>query len=361
MEEEIWKLIEGYEGKYSVSNMGRVRNDNNGKILNGTLKSGYKCVYLDRKTRLVHRLVADKFCKKEKEKNVVNHKDGNRINNKYSNLQWTTQTENVQHAHNTKLINNHKYSIIAKNINTGDIIEYESILQASQTLSSKQYVFNRGTINRKCKNGEVYNGYIFSYKNESQKILGKYEPIEGEIWRKCKDSNYDNIKKYSNYAISNYGRVRTINTNYLKKIKKRKDGYCTTGMVLNGKEHKERIHRLVIQTFNISKREDQIEVNHKDGNKFNNKLDNLEWVTRVENMKDPNTMKKKCKRIKFVITKATGKYNIGDIFMEWNSRDQCSKLFNFKVNTINKYIQAGKEYAIEINNERIVGVFQNTT
>lgn len=56
-----------------------------------------------RKSFLIHRLVAYTFCYKPIDKNIVNHKDGNKINNHYLNLEWVTMKENVQHALSTGL------------------------------------------------------------------------------------------------------------------------------------------------------------------------------------------------------------------------------------------------------------------
>ena len=110
---EIWKDISGYEGLYQVSNKGNVRslmfrNNITSKkrkkplLLKFSKRSGYYTVNLrknsERKSFQVHRLVAEAFLNKEKNKNIVNHKDFNRLNNKVENLEWCTQKENVNHS-----------------------------------------------------------------------------------------------------------------------------------------------------------------------------------------------------------------------------------------------------------------------
>lgn len=110
---EIWRDIEGYEGLYQVSNLGRVKSlekqcgvqIQKEKILKpGLVKGGYYRVGLTkngiRKSKLVHRLVAETFIPINL---TVNHKDGNKSNNTVDNLEWTTQKENNIHAYQTGL------------------------------------------------------------------------------------------------------------------------------------------------------------------------------------------------------------------------------------------------------------------
>ena len=64
---------------------------------------GYRSVSLNKKTKMVHRLVAEAFCPNPMNKPYVNHIDGNKQNNHYSNLEWCTTAENNQHARLTGL------------------------------------------------------------------------------------------------------------------------------------------------------------------------------------------------------------------------------------------------------------------
>lgn len=101
MEKELWSKIDGYD--YEVSNLGRVKN-RQGKImrLKGEryLNVGLRRNGEPQKFFLVHRLVAKSFVSGMTEtKNQVNHIDGNRKNNKASNLEWCTQSENQKHAY----------------------------------------------------------------------------------------------------------------------------------------------------------------------------------------------------------------------------------------------------------------------
>lgn len=110
--EEIWKDIEGYEGLYQVSNLGKVvslRFNPPKEIYQTLTNCGYKQVQLynngKKKQIGVHVLVAKAFVDGYKDGLEVNHKDLNKINNTYFNLEWVTRSENQQHqfkAHGKK-------------------------------------------------------------------------------------------------------------------------------------------------------------------------------------------------------------------------------------------------------------------
>lgn len=100
---EIWKDIEGYEGLYQISNLGRVKSLkwNKERILKPFLDtSKYMRVKLSsnlkEKNFLVHRLVACAFIVDGVD-DFVNHVDGNKLNNNLLNLEWVNKSENVHH------------------------------------------------------------------------------------------------------------------------------------------------------------------------------------------------------------------------------------------------------------------------
>lgn len=114
---EEWKPIAGYEGYYEVSNFGNIRSVDRicGKMPRGADRhikgqpiaptdSGHKYLIVHlkkdgkRQMRYVHRLVAEAFCEKPPGCNVVNHIDYNVHNNHDTNLEWTTQAENIRHS-----------------------------------------------------------------------------------------------------------------------------------------------------------------------------------------------------------------------------------------------------------------------
>ena len=108
---EIWKDIEGYEGKYEISNFGRIKSyaqKKNGKITEGyTDKKGYKTIFLYDKPQhgkwhKIHRLVASAFIDNPDNLLQVNHKDENKENNRVDNLEWCTNDYNNHYGTRSK-------------------------------------------------------------------------------------------------------------------------------------------------------------------------------------------------------------------------------------------------------------------
>lgn len=109
---EIWKNIEGYEGYYQVSNLGRVKSLPRGKqwpyrqthnnIRKQHIKNGYLQVNLSKDNKVkwvgVHRLVAMAFIPNPNNHPQVNHIDECKTNNVVTNLEWCTQSQNQMHG-----------------------------------------------------------------------------------------------------------------------------------------------------------------------------------------------------------------------------------------------------------------------
>ena len=104
---EVWKGVGGHVGLYQVSNRGRVKSfwkDKNGQMLMPIKAgNGYLVVNLcrdgKRKTVYVHRLVIEAFLGNAPSPNhQVNHKNGDRTDNRVENLEWVTPSENNKHA-----------------------------------------------------------------------------------------------------------------------------------------------------------------------------------------------------------------------------------------------------------------------
>lgn len=111
MQSEIWKPVPGYEGKYEVSNLGRIKSLSRKTIGKGggeypvkerIMKPyicgrniGYLCVELCAKTYCVHRIVALAFIPNPDNKPEIDHINCNHFDNRIENLRWVTRLENA--------------------------------------------------------------------------------------------------------------------------------------------------------------------------------------------------------------------------------------------------------------------------
>lgn len=151
---EIWKAIKGWEDKYLISSLGRVksirrlvvqRGGNSYFIKERILSSsnnnhGYRIVHFgtgERKGYLIHRLVAIHFIANPNNLPEVNHLDGDKSNCSIDNLEWATRKENMRHASENMLFRNgatHHKSRIVVNTETG--IFYNCIREAANSVGA---------------------------------------------------------------------------------------------------------------------------------------------------------------------------------------------------------------------------------
>lgn len=166
--DEIWQPIAGFS-KILISNMGRLKRIN-GKFLAGSKHSGYVVTKLRDDTKnnvplFIHRIVCATFNGPAPEgKNLVNHKDGNKSNNCFSNLEWCTASENVQHAHDNGLINMtnaHKKrmkAVIQYDAQMNELARFDSITEAKKQVHALN-------INRACIKHLTAGGFYWAYAN----------------------------------------------------------------------------------------------------------------------------------------------------------------------------------------------------
>jgi len=146
-----------------------------------------------------------------------------------------------------------------------------------------------------------------------------------------------NIRWYENYTINELGQVFNIKTNKLLKNTKTKAGYYVVGLYKNEKYKIHYIHRLLANAF-IPKIEGYDYVNHKNGNKSDNRLSNLEWCTHSMNtqhswdngLSDNIRKSNILKQSKIVIDTQTG------IFYE--SAKEAAKILGLNANTLRCYL-----------------------
>lgn len=99
----------------------------------------------------------------------------------------------------------------------------------------------------------------------------------------------------TNYFVSENGVVINNKTNKTLNNHKNRYGYLYNNLIINGKEQKHANHRLVAECY-LPKVEGKSQINHKDGNKANNHVSNLEWCNRSENQKHAYDYKLQLKR-----------------------------------------------------------------
>lgn len=179
--QEIWKDIKGYEDKYQISNLGRVKskeryfNNNGGKqkvyekiltqhrqyrkndneylFVNFTIK--HKTI-----NKLVHRLVAQAFLEDYDENLQVNHKDGNKTNNNINNLEMMTGSENKLHAYRVLKRKHIENIVLQFDLQNNLINEYINVCEASRKTK-----ICRTCISDCCNNKlKTAGGYIWKYK-----------------------------------------------------------------------------------------------------------------------------------------------------------------------------------------------------
>lgn len=174
---EEWKDIPGYEGKYQVSTLGRVKGldyivyEKSGKcrlhkgrlLKTYKISGGYHCLKLQVdnvcKHFLVHRLVAMVFIPNPNKYNTVNHKDENVDNNSVENLEWMSLCQNNRYGnHDANMQRTLSKPIKQYTVNGEFVKEYKSVA------SVRQYGFNPAGVSKAAKgNINTHKGYIWRY------------------------------------------------------------------------------------------------------------------------------------------------------------------------------------------------------
>ena len=260
---EIWKDLpqEFLLSKYQISNLGRIKN---------------------KKTQYI--LTQKSFISNPENKPTVNHININRSDNRVINLEWATYSEQSFKE------NKKNYKTSGKSINQYDL-DGNFIKTWNKAIDvENELKINRKNILKVLKNKRKQSGgFIWKYN-----IINTL--IENEIWEKYPLEN--------EVLVSNLGRIK-IKDNNPTYGTLRKNGYCDV-KIFSNKEKKYktyRVHRLVCLTF-LKNSENKPFVNHKDENRSNNKIENLEWMTNKENVNHSlnlNNRVKENKRSKIVI------------------------------------------------------------
>ena len=166
---EIWKDIEGYEGKYQVSNLGRVKSIRYGKekILSPSISNqGYIQVNLckngKQKWCLIHRLVALAFIPNPNNLPQINHRDEDKTNNKVENLEWCDHKYNNNYGTRIQRVVEKTSKPVLQFTKLGEFIQkWKSLTDVHINLG-----YSQGNISQCCneKRKSAY-GFIWKYKD----------------------------------------------------------------------------------------------------------------------------------------------------------------------------------------------------
>ena len=237
---EIWKPIKGYEGRYCVSNMGRIMSlersvRSRGKIKQRIMKQcnerkGYKTVSLcfdgKRKRYMVHRLVAEAFVPNLNNYNQVNHIDENKSNNSVYNLEWCTPKQNMNHGTRAERTREKAQKKVLKIDELGNIVSVYSSAKEAGELNG----IGKQEIAKFCRGNRVglYHGYYWKYDSPIGRrnipivmldLNGKFIRRYKSVAEAAKDLSVDSYQIYQNAsgnAKTAYGYIFVREENYEK-------------------------------------------------------------------------------------------------------------------------------------------------
>lgn len=269
-DEEIWKDLPKslLLSRYQVSSLGKIKNKNTNYILkskpndSGYIRINLKLDNNNYKSFLIHRLIALTFIENPFNRSIINHINLKKDDNRIINLEWSTISQNNIKINRKSYVHKTIYKPINQyNLNGVFIKRWNKTNEVEKILNISVENISNVLNNRKKSAG----GFIWKYANIEYKI------IENEIWKQLDINN-------SKIMVSNYGRIKRENNIPIYGTKTDQGYYTTT---INNKTF--RIHRLVALTF-LQNPGNKPFVNHIDENKGNNKLENLEWITNIDNI-----------------------------------------------------------------------------
>lgn len=308
MDPEVWKTIEGYE-LYEVSSRGNVRRGSKLlKPLPVTNQRQYKSVMLynnpKRRIMSIHRLMALAFIPNDEPETKiwVNHKNGNKLNNNLSNLEWCTPKENTWHMvrelkRGAPLANKAVLQIDTK---TNEVIRrFDSMKQAADALG-----LYSANISRACRVPEATSGgFKWSYEQAAE------VPSDGLT-----------CPGWDDFLFTREGRMYSLYyKRYMNPCVHRGIAYIPH-QSRNGIER--RLSRVIARLY-VPNPNNHPFVLHRDGNSLNNTADNLEWSDRTSIAKSPS----------IPITQWTMS---GDYVQTFTSSRQAQKMTGIWACTINK-------------------------
>lgn len=264
--------------RWQVSSYGRICNTR-GVISNGYLRAdGYYTANICGQTWRTHRGVKITFhgLPKLKQAWQVHHVDGDPTNNRLDNLEYVTPSENIRHTYS-----NHSrrssWPAKSKPVLWRPVGSTSWTTSPSITLAALQLGFGKNTVSRCCRDQIATKGYEFKYQELSERAL------PAEEWRPMVDPTSGVL--VPGRMVSSFGRT-TSQTGLISRGYLTAQGYYRILIMaqVDSRYQSVYVHRLVAFAFlGPPPSDERIFVNHKDLDKGNNAVDNLEWVSAVEN------------------------------------------------------------------------------
>ncbi len=256
--------IKNYEGKYKISEDGRVYSCKRNRFLKSyQTRFGYPAIKLEGKGKYIHRLVAETLIPNSEDKPEVNHINHIKTDNRKENLEWVSRNENVRKTYENKERKRCSKAVNQLDLEGNILNTFSSVREAANYVKRCAVGLTRALRNPNYTCG----GFKWGYVQKCVDIEPHMKPIEG----------------YENYKIMGEGRI--YNTKNKMWLKERIDnkGYKHVKLSKNCNANSFQIHVLVNTIFNGPKPFPNYVVNHKDGNPSNNHFSNLEWVSRSRN------------------------------------------------------------------------------
>ena len=150
---------------------------------------------------------------------------------------------------------------------------------------------------------------------------------------KSKNEQWRSIEGFDNYLVSNKGRVMNSKTGRILKPADNRQGYEQVILCKDGKGTNKRVNRLVAQAF-IDNPNNLETVNHIDEDKHNNNVDNLEWMSRGDN-------------VRYSLSKPVEQYDLksGELLATYPSTNAVERLMGFNQSTISKACRGQRKKA----------------
>ena len=215
--EEVFEHVPGHI-TYSVSNKGRIYSHKRGKFLKPSVNSSnYKKVVLNGKNLYVHRLVAEMFCENPSDLCEVNHKDGNKWNNNYTNLEWVSTSENAQHAFDTGLrtISGYTRYKVSKSAHRFSDYEIEAIRAMYNDGMTKQEIADRfgcySSVICNILNGNTYREVEMTPYDNAKLLIDALNDLR-DLYLETKDKRY--WWQMIQLLPSSYNQRRTVQMSY---------------------------------------------------------------------------------------------------------------------------------------------------